>query len=69
MNKTIPYIYFAVAAIWIIQGVRDLSRNQDSYYLFFGYETSSIIEYVGFKVVIVALFVYGGIRRLKMGGK
>ena len=67
MNKALPYIYFAVAAIWILHGIRDLSQDQDSYYLFFGYETSSVFQYVGFKVAIVALFVYGGIRRLKMG--
>lgn len=68
MNKAIPFIYFALAAIWLAHGIRDFIQPSDTYYLGFGFKTSSAYGYLAFKIIIGVFLILAGIRRMKMSG-
>lgn len=66
MNKILPYLYFGIAAIWLVHGIRDFMQPNDTYYIAFGFKTSSAYGYLAFKILIGVFLVYAGIRRMKM---
>ena len=66
MNKVLPIIYFVIAAIWIVDGIRVAIRPQEQYHIFLDYKTASLTSFLIFKLVVAVLFILAGLRRWKM---
>ena len=66
MNKTLPYIYFLVAAIWLLDGFRQFFQDKELYHIFMSYKTENAYWFLAFKLTIGIIFILAGIRRVKM---
>lgn len=66
MNKILPYIYFAIATIWLVDGIREFLQEKEFYHIFMNYKTTNQYWFLAFKLTIGALVILAGIRRLKM---
>ena len=66
MNKVLPFIYFVIAAIWMIDGIRVAISPQEQYHIFLDYQTASLTTFLIFKSVVTVFFILAGLRRWKM---
>jgi hypothetical protein len=63
--KYIPYFYFAIAVLLLINSIQEFQREPESYRLFFSMETQSGTTYLTVRIVFVALIILAGFARLK----
>lgn len=66
MTKILPYIYFAVAAIWLTDGIREFLQEKEFYHIFLNYKTTNKYWFLAFKLTIGVLVIFAGLRRWKM---
>ena len=66
MNKVFPYLYFVIAGVWMIDGIREFLQPKEFYHIFLSYKTESKYWFLAFKLMIGILVVLAGIRRLRM---
>lgn len=66
MNKTIAYIFFVGAAVWLIDGFYRFFTTQELYHIFLSYNTPNKYYFLLFKTLTGALVILAGMRRLRM---
>lgn len=69
MNKTLSYIYFVIAGVWLADGFVNFFEEQDAYHIFLSYSTDNKYSFLAFKLVVGVLVILAGIRRLQMTKK
>ena len=69
MNKTIAYIFFVGAAVWLVDGLYRFINTQEVYKIIFSYTTENKYYFLIFKLLTGLLIISAGIRRLKMNQK
>jgi len=68
-KKLIPYIYFLVAILWMIEAFQRFFETSTEYFLIFSLSTTNKYGYLAFKVIFAILIISAGVRRLKMNKK
>lgn len=65
MKKLIPYVYIGIGIIILIETFFQFFQDKDLYRILFNWNTESKYVYLLVKLLIAALILYGGLRRLK----
>lgn len=63
--KFMPYFYFAIAGLLLVNSIGIYSEDQESYRVLFSYETESSTTFLAIRIVMILLIVLAGFSRLK----
>ena len=66
MKKFIPYVYIGIGIMILIEAFFQFFQDKELYRILFNWNTESKYVYLSVKLLIAAIILYGGLRRLKM---
>ena len=65
ITKYIPYIYFVIAGLLLMNSIEEFQKEQDSYRIMFSFETESSTTFLTIRIVFIVLIILAGFVRLK----
>ncbi|MFY0631244.1 MAG: hypothetical protein JXR05_12740 [Flavobacteriaceae bacterium] len=66
IKKLLPYVYFIVAILWLIDAFQRFFETSEIYYLIFSLSTTNKYGFIAFKIGFAILIIAAGVRRLQM---
>jgi len=65
IKKYVPYLYFVLGLLWLINGFQRFAQDRDIYKIVFGLTTENKYYFITFKVIVGLIILYAGYERLQ----